>query len=77
MRCAASLSVYYPATPAEALACAAAPVAVVGGGNSAGQAAPFLARSWATSLSNLMVSGAMASHRTEPRGGELPGELDV
>jgi thioredoxin reductase (NADPH) len=35
--------VYYAATPAEALLCQARPVIVVGGGNSAGQAAVFLA----------------------------------
>jgi thioredoxin reductase (NADPH) len=36
--------VYYAATQMEAEACARAPVAIVGGGNSAGQAALFLAR---------------------------------
>ena len=35
--------VYYAATPLEAAVCAHAPVVVVGGGNSAGQAAMFLA----------------------------------
>ncbi len=35
--------VYYAATPAEALLCRGRPVVVVGGGNSAGQAAVFLA----------------------------------
>jgi thioredoxin reductase (NADPH) len=35
--------VYYAATPAEARLCAGCPVLVVGGGNSAGQAAVFLA----------------------------------
>jgi len=34
---------YYAATPAEALLCRGCPVVVVGGGNSAGQAAVFLA----------------------------------
>ena len=38
-------SVYYAATPAEARLCLGDPVAVVGGGNSAGQATLFLARS--------------------------------
>jgi thioredoxin reductase (NADPH) len=37
--------VYYAATQTEALLCAASPVVVVGGGNSAGQAAIFLAQS--------------------------------
>jgi thioredoxin reductase (NADPH) len=38
------MSVYYAASQAEALLCAGDPVAVVGGGNSAGQAAVFLSR---------------------------------
>jgi thioredoxin reductase (NADPH) len=38
------LSVFYAATPAEANVCRGDPVAVVGGGNSAGQAAVFLAQ---------------------------------
>jgi Pyridine nucleotide-disulphide oxidoreductase len=40
-----SVGVYYAATQAEAQACGTSPVAVVGGGNSAGQAALFLSRS--------------------------------
>ncbi|MGQ0465349.1 MAG: FAD-dependent oxidoreductase [Sporichthyaceae bacterium] len=40
-----SSSVFYAATEMEARACASAPVVVVGGGNSAGQAAMFLAQS--------------------------------
>ena len=39
------VGVYYAATQMEAQACRADPVAIVGGGNSAGQAAMFLARS--------------------------------
>jgi thioredoxin reductase (NADPH) len=38
------VGVYYAATGTEARACAGGPVAVVGGGNSAGQAALYLAR---------------------------------
>jgi thioredoxin reductase (NADPH) len=39
------VGVYYAATQAEAQACETGPVAIVGGGNSAGQAALFLSRS--------------------------------
>ena len=42
------VGVYYAATQAEAQACGTASVAIVGGGNSAGQAALFLSRSCAT-----------------------------
>jgi thioredoxin reductase (NADPH) len=42
------VGVYYAATQAEAQPCGTGPVAVVGGGNSAGQAALFLSRSCAT-----------------------------
>lgn len=42
------VGVYYAATQAEAQACGTGPVAIVGGGNSAGQAALFLSRSCAT-----------------------------
>jgi thioredoxin reductase (NADPH) len=38
------VGVYYAATQMEAMACGAGPVAIVGGGNSAGQAAMFLSR---------------------------------
>jgi thioredoxin reductase (NADPH) len=38
------VGVYYAATQMEAQACTAAPVAIVGGGNAAGQAALFLSR---------------------------------
>ena len=41
------VGVYYAATQMEAQACRADPVAIVGGGNSAGQAALFLSRSGA------------------------------
>jgi thioredoxin reductase (NADPH) len=41
------VGVYYAATQMEAQACRAGPVAIVGGGNSAGQAALFLSRSGA------------------------------
>jgi thioredoxin reductase (NADPH) len=40
-----ALGVYYAATELEVRACAGSPVVVVGGGNSAGQAAMFLAQS--------------------------------
>jgi thioredoxin reductase (NADPH) len=38
------MSIYYAASQAEALLCRGDPVAIVGGGNSAGQAAVFLSR---------------------------------
>jgi thioredoxin reductase (NADPH) len=38
------MSIYYAASQAEALLCSGDPVAIVGGGNSAGQAAVFLSR---------------------------------
>ncbi|MGW2161428.1 FAD-dependent oxidoreductase [Nonomuraea sp. NPDC001699] len=41
------VGVYYAATQAEALACGDGPVAIVGGGNSAGQAALFLSQTCA------------------------------
>jgi thioredoxin reductase (NADPH) len=49
------ISVYYAATVHEASLCEADPVAVVGGGNSAGQAALFLARH--ASRVHLLVRG--------------------
>jgi thioredoxin reductase (NADPH) len=61
-----SVGVYYAATELEARTCAGAPVVVVGGGNSAGQAAMFLAQGGsevnvvvrhdlATTMSNYLV----------------------
>jgi thioredoxin reductase (NADPH) len=47
--------VYYAATQAEALLCAGDPVAIVGGGNSAGQAAMFL--SGQASCCRLLIRG--------------------
>jgi thioredoxin reductase (NADPH) len=48
--------VYYAATQAEALLCAGDPVVIVGGGNSAGQAAMFL--SGRSSQCRLLIRGA-------------------
>lgn len=53
-------SVYYAATINEARECGTDPVVVVGGGNSAGQAAVFLARS--ASRVHLVVRGADLRH---------------
>jgi thioredoxin reductase (NADPH) len=50
------LGVYYAATPLEAIRCEGAEVIVVGGGNSAGQAAVFLAGS--ARLVHILVRGA-------------------
>ena len=47
--------VYYAATQAEALRCTGDPVAVVGGGNSAGQAAMFLSEH--ASTCRLLIRG--------------------
>jgi thioredoxin reductase (NADPH) len=49
-------SVYYAATQMEAMLCAGDPVAVVGGGNAAGQATLFLSRS--TAVVHLIVRGS-------------------
>jgi thioredoxin reductase (NADPH) len=51
------VGVYYAATQAEAQACGAEPVAVVGGGNSADQAALFLE----TSTSGIFALGDVRS----------------
>jgi thioredoxin reductase (NADPH) len=51
--------VYYAATQAEAQLCAADPVLIVGGGNSAGQAAMFLSRH--ASSCRLLIRGADVS----------------
>lgn len=50
------LGVYYAATQAEAKLCAGDPVVIVGGGNSAGQAAMFLSRH--SAKCHLMIRGA-------------------
>jgi thioredoxin reductase (NADPH) len=50
------VGVYYAATPVEAQACAGRPVVIAGGGNSAGQAALFLART--SSQVHLIIRGA-------------------
>jgi thioredoxin reductase (NADPH) len=54
------VGVYYAATQMEAQACAEGPVVVVGGGNSAGQAALFLARACTQVL--LVIRGEELSH---------------
>jgi thioredoxin reductase (NADPH) len=54
------VGVYYAASQMEAQACAGKPVAVVGGGNSAGQAALFLART-CREVHILIRGGSLAS----------------
>ncbi len=49
------VGVYYAATQMEAQACRGGPVAIVGGGNSAGQAALFLSRS--SAVVHLIIRG--------------------
>jgi thioredoxin reductase (NADPH) len=73
------VGVYYAATQMEAQACAADPVAVVGGGNAAGQAALFLSRtsprvsilirgaSLATSMSRYLIDQIERDPRIEVR----------
>jgi thioredoxin reductase (NADPH) len=56
----AGVGVYYAATQAEAQLCAGDPVLIVGGGNSAGQAAMFLSRQ-ASSCQLLIRGGDLAS----------------
>jgi thioredoxin reductase (NADPH) len=66
------MSIYYAASQAEALMCRGDPVIIVGGGNSAGQAAAFLSRH--ASRVTVVVPGAgpvrvhvAVSHRSGPR----------
>ncbi|MEA2670771.1 MAG: thioredoxin reductase [Chloroflexota bacterium] len=73
------VGVYYAATQMEAQACTAAPVAIVGGGNAAGQAALFLSRtsprvtiiirgaSLATSMSRYLIDQIDRDPRIEVR----------
>jgi thioredoxin reductase (NADPH) len=73
------VGVYYAATQMEAQACAADPVAIVGGGNAAGQAALFLSRSsprvyilirgasLATSMSRYLIDQIKREPRIEVR----------
>jgi thioredoxin reductase (NADPH) len=65
------LSVFYAAGPPEARACAATRVAVVGGGNSAGQAAVWLARGGA-----LVTLLHRRAHLRETMSAYLLTELD-
>jgi thioredoxin reductase (NADPH) len=76
-----SVGVYYAATELEARACAGAPVMVVGGGNSAGQAAMFLAqgnsdvcvvvrRDLAATMSNYLVDRLYAHPRVQVHTGK-------
>jgi thioredoxin reductase (NADPH) len=55
------MSIYYAASQAEALVCAGDPVAIVGGGNSAGQAAIFLS-AHATEVTLIVCEGDLGEH---------------
>jgi thioredoxin reductase (NADPH) len=55
------MSIYYAASQAEALVCAGDPVAIVGGGNSAGQAAIFLS-AHATEVTLIVREGDLGEH---------------
>ena len=66
------MSIYYAASQAEALLCAGDPVAIVGGGNSAGQAAVFLSGtrpgSRSSSANPTCASTCPATSSTRSRG---------
>ena len=71
------ISVYYAASQVEALRCQNDPVAVVGGGNSAGQAALFLARH-ASRVSLLVRDGDLATNMSRYLADQLRrSEVDV
>jgi thioredoxin reductase (NADPH) len=55
------MSIYYAASQAEALMCAGDPVAIAGGGNSAGQAAVFLS-AHATEVTLIVRDGDLGEH---------------
>jgi thioredoxin reductase (NADPH) len=55
------MSIYYAASQAEALMCAGDPVAIVGGGNSAGQAAVFLS-AHATEVALIVREGDLSEN---------------
>ncbi len=65
------VGVYYAATRAEAQACGTGPVAIAGGGNSAGQAALFLSRTQDTAADLRPCANYPAS--TTGRPGGAPG----
>ncbi len=72
------MGIYYAATLAEAQVCASAPVLVVGGGNSAGQAAMFLSRH-AASCRLLIRGGDLAKSMSRYLIDEIEqsGRIDV
>jgi thioredoxin reductase (NADPH) len=55
------MSIYYAASQAEALVCAGDPVAIIGGGNSAGQAVVFLS-AHATEVTLIVREGDLGEH---------------
>src|SRR5580700_2835367 len=55
------MSIYYAASQAEALLCAGDPLVIVGGGNSAGQAAVFLS-AHATQVTLIVREGDLSEH---------------
>ncbi len=55
------MSIYYAASQAEALVCGGDPVAIIGGGNSAGQAAVFLS-AYAAQVTLIVREGDLGKH---------------
>jgi thioredoxin reductase (NADPH) len=69
--------VYYAATEVEALACRKRPVAIVGGGNSAGQAAMYLAECCRTRRVHLLVRSTLGPSMSEYLVGRIRGTSNI